>query len=111
MEQKAVVRYQKTPQQRTEIVAAFKQSGMSLGQYADEHHLTRTTLLRWVADADRVSGTHTPELIEVPNLLAGPGATLTKAHRLHFPRGLVLEIQPGFDLSELRSLIQLIQSV
>lgn len=112
MEQKALVRYQKTAQQRSEIVAAFKQSGLSVRQFADQHHVIRSTLERWVADADRVSEVHTPELIEVPNPLAGSGATdPARGHRLHFPRGLVLEIQPRWDVSELRQLIQLIQSV
>lgn len=77
MEEKALVQYHKTAQQRAEIVAAFKQSGLSLNQFADEHQLTRNTLTRWVTNDARASGLGATELIEVPNPLASSGTTPT----------------------------------
>jgi hypothetical protein len=33
------------------------------------------------------------------------------AYRLEFPRGLVLEVAAGFEVAELQSLVQLIQTL
>lgn len=110
MEQTALVRYHKTPEQRAAIIAAFKESGLSRNEFADRHGLKRSTLVVWMRkERDRSESPGGPELIEVT---PGPPTLPTAAaHRLHLPRGLVLEIGRGFDRAELRWLIELLQSL
>jgi hypothetical protein len=110
MEQTALVRYHKTPEQKAAIVAAFKESGLNRNEFADRHGLKRTTLLGWLRnERERSARPAGPELIEVTPGRASP--TTAGGYRLHFPRGLVLEISRGLDSGELRSLVQLLQSL
>jgi hypothetical protein len=112
MASKALVRYHRTTEQRAAIVAAYKSSGLNRNQFADEHGISRTTLLQWIRQDQPTDGAMgVSELIEVKNPLAGSGAQSGGHHRLHFPGGLILEIAKGFDRVELRALIQLITSV
>jgi hypothetical protein len=53
-----------------------------------------------------MGGTH---LVEVPNLLGASGASCS--YRLHFPGGVILEVAPGFQPREVRSLAELLQSL
>jgi Transposase len=112
MPSKSLVRYHRTAEQRAAIVAAYKSSGLSRNQFADEHGICRTSLLHWIRQDQPTDGAFgVSELIEVNNPLAGSRAQGGGNHRLHFPGGLILEIAKGFDPVELRTLIQLIAGV
>ena len=67
-------------------------------------HSTLTLWLRKAA-ATKVGGPST--FVPVPNLFSTGGAT--PAYRLQFPRGLVVEVAPGFESVELNALLQLVQ--
>ncbi len=102
MENTAVIRYQKTPQQRAEIVAGYQQSGLGLKEFAAQQGICYSTLLRWVRRNQNAAETAPPELIEVPNLLSNPGAPAS--YRVRFPQGVVLELDAGFDPLQVGSL-------
>ncbi len=109
MENTAVIRYQKTPKQRAEIVAGYQQSGLGLKEFAAQQGLCYSSLVRWVRQNQNAPPTSQPELIEVPNLLSDPSARAT--YRVRFPQGLVLELDGGFDPRQVGSLAKVLLSL
>jgi transposase-like protein len=109
MQSRLRLRPRKTSTERAQILAARAQSGLSDREFSGEHGIAASTLYRWLrqAPADRRSGRG--GLIEIPNVLGHRPAVA--AYRLLFPRGLILEVAPGFPPEELRSLAQLLQSL
>jgi hypothetical protein len=97
---------------KAELVAAYRGSGLSQRDFAHRHGIAPSNIQRWVRQHEAVdvdSGAGPATLVEVPNLLAaqpGPGV-----YRLHFPRGLQLEVARGFEVGEVRVLAQLLQSL
>ena len=99
----------KTPAERTEILVARAQSELSDRQFAAQHGIAVTTLYRWQRQGPAPARSEGATLIEIaPLLRTRPAPT---GYRLHFPRGLILEVAPGFSAEELRSLAGLIQSL
>ena len=100
----------KSSTEKAQILAKHKRGGLSLQQFAAQQGIAFSTLQRWankarVAAADKSRA----KLVEVPNLFAC--ATAGAFYRLHFPRGLVLEVAPDFRVDELRSLVQVIHNL
>lgn len=94
---------------KEQVVAAFKESGLSVRVFAHQNGLAHSTLHRWASEGAVLPESRSAELVEVPNLLGhGRGAG---AYHLHFPRGLVLELPTGFRPEELRGLVQLLQEL
>jgi hypothetical protein len=96
--------------EKAQVVAAFQRSGLSQRDFAILHGIAASNLQRWVNQsqiADESEG-HAA-LVEVPNLLArGVGS---RAYRLHFPKGFMLEVAGGFETGEVRALAQMVQSL
>lgn len=89
---------------KQQIVAAFKESGLSVRMFANQHGLPRSTLHRWATEGCVAAQSSSAALVEVPNLMgSNPGA-----YRLSFPRGMVLEVPRNFAAQELRVLVQLL---
>jgi len=104
------VRHHKTPAEKAEILASYKQSGLSLRDCAAQHGISFSALQRWAGKRRIGGGTpDNPELVEVPNLFS-PGPAVA-VYRVLFPRGAVLEVAPGFQPEELRSLAQVLLSL
>jgi len=99
----------KSSRERSRILAARAQSGLCDREFAAEQGIAVSTLYRWQRQLSAGRRTDRGGLIEIPNVLGRLPADPT--YRLHFPRGLVLEVASGFVLEELRSLTQLIQSL
>ena len=93
-----------------QILEHHKQSGLSLQKFALQEGIAFSTLQRWARKARMAAANQSrAKLVEVPNLLTTTPASV--AYCLRFPRGLVLEVAPGFGLEELRALAQLLQSL
>ena len=112
MGNRSPVRHHKTPAERADIVAEYPRSQVSQREFAAQHGIALSTLQRWLHLNESDVGSGSPALVEVPNPLKpllgrGPAAT----YRLHFPRGLVLEVAPGFQTGEVRALAQLLQEL
>jgi hypothetical protein len=100
----------RTASEKADLVAALLRSGLSQRDFALQHGIAPSNIQRWVRQGEAVARSATSAvLVEMPNLLApqpGPGA-----YRLHFPKGLQLEVARGFELGEVRALAQLLQSL
>jgi hypothetical protein len=110
MQTKPSSRQYRTRAEKAKIVAAYKHSGLSQRDFALQHGIAASNIQRWVGQfAASAKPAHAAALVEVPNPLAprpGPGA-----YRLHFARGLQLEVGRGFEIGEVRVLAQLLQSL
>lgn len=110
MHKKSHSREYLTAAEKAEVVAAYQGSGLSQRDFAQRHGIAPSNIQRWVRQHEAAGQSAGPAaLVEVPNLLAtrpGPGA-----YRLHFSKGLQLEVAPGFELGEVRALAQLLQSL
>jgi Transposase len=99
-----------TASQKAQIVAAFQRSGLSQRDFAIRQGVAASNLQRWVNRSQVADPTKRQvALVEVPNLLASrPGSP---GYRLHFAKGLMLEVAGGFEPGEVRVLAQLLQSL
>jgi transposase-like protein len=110
MQTKSCFRQRWTAAEKAELVAAYHRSGLSQRDFSRRHGLAPSNVQRWV----RQRGAPDPDpepaaLVEVPNLLAVPSGSAV--YRLNLSRGLQLEVARGFDLGEVRALVQLLQAV
>ncbi|WP_442954864.1 IS66 family insertion sequence element accessory protein TnpA [Pelomicrobium sp.] len=103
------VRPHKSPAQRAEILAAYRQTALSSHAFARQHGVAPSTLFRWLREASAPRPPRGAALIEVPNLLAPPPAAL--AYRLCFANGVSVEVASGFEPEEVRTLARLIRSL
>ncbi len=108
MQSRSPRRPHKRAADRTEILTAFEASGLSSRDFARQHGICVSTLYRW----RRLSPTHQDNparacLIELPGGLdTRPSLS---AYRLLFPGGVTLEVAPGFNPDELRTLTELLR--
>ena len=99
----------KTPAQRADVLAAYRQTALSSHQFARRHGIAASTLFRWLRQASAATESGAAALIEVPNLL---GHQLpAPAYRLGFANGVSVEIASGFPPEEVRTLAQLIRDL
>ena len=96
--------------EKLQLVAAYRESGLSVRAFARQNGLPHSTLHRWVCEG-RSQRSPDPQgtLLEVPNLLTPPESQ--PPYRLHLGPELVLEVASGFKVEELRVLLQLLQSL
>lgn len=99
----------KTSGEKLQIIESYESGGLSLRECAAQHGICASTLQRWLNQHRAGPAAGRADFIEVPNLL-GTKAGLGH-YRLHFPRGLVLELARGFQPEEVRALAQLLQSL
>jgi transposase-like protein len=99
----------KTPAQRADILAAYRQTVLSSHQFARRHGIAAATLFRWLRQASAATESGAAVLIEVPNLL---GHQLpAPAYRLRFANGVSVEFASGFQPDEVRTLAQLVRGL
>ena len=103
------VRPHNTPARRTEILAAYGQTALSSHQFARQHGIAPSTLFRWLRLSAAPTERDPGALVEVPNLLGRqPPAP---AYCLRFGNGVSVELAPGFQPEEVRTLAQLLRSL
>lgn len=103
------VRRHKSLSARARILAGYERSGRTQREVAAQHGIALSTLARWLRQSRAGQPNDGTRLIEVPNVLRAGGGS--RGYRLHFPRGLILEVACGFEPGEVRSLAQLLQSL
>jgi len=110
MQSKSGLRHYWTDTEKAKIVAAYKRSGLSQRDFAEQQHIAPSNIHRWVQRFPTSAETAGPAaLVEVPNLLGSRPSC--GPYRLHFPKGLLLEVATGFEVGEVRALAQLLQSL
>jgi transposase-like protein len=98
----------RTREERAQILADYRQSGLTQKVFAAQAGIGNSTLSLWLRKA-KGSQNNSPPFIPVPNLLpAGGRAT---PYRIEFPRGLVVAVAAGFQAEELRTLLQVVQQL
>jgi transposase-like protein len=110
MKIKSCSRQYLTDAEKAELVAAYEGSGLSQRDFASRQGIAASNIQRWVHKSQRAdqAGGHAA-LVEVPNLLARDTGSGT--YRLHFSKGLMLEVASGFEPDEVRVLAQVVQSL
>jgi len=110
MQTKPGSRQYRTRAEKAKIVAAYERSGLSQRDFALQHGFATSNIQRWVGQFPASAKPARPAgLVEVPNLLATQSKP--SAYRLHFGRGLQLEVGRGFEMGEVRALVQLLHSL
>jgi transposase-like protein len=110
MQTKSGLRHYRTRAEKAKIVAAYQRSGLSQRDFADQQGIAPSNIQRWVQQFPTSGKAATPvALVQLPNLL--DRRTDSGAYRLHFPKGLLLEVACGFEVGEVRVLAQLLQSL
>ena len=108
MQTRTLRRPHKNPAERAEILAAHACSGLSSRDFARQHGICVSTLYRWRRLSPGGEGTNRACLLELPR---GVGTPRTQpAYRLLLPSGVTLEVAPGFDPDELRTLTELLRT-
>ncbi len=102
-------RKHRSPTEKARILAAYDASELSQAGFAARRGLVLSTLARWLRERREGQEDGPPEFVEVPRL-ASP-APRAASYRIHFPRGVVLELEPGFQAGELRALAKLIRDL
>lgn len=97
----------RTAAQRAQILNDYRQSGLTQKAFAAQVGIGYSTLALWHRKATAGESVVSPTFIPVPNLL--PAARAATVYRLQFPRGLTVEVAPGFDAEELSALLQVVQ--
>jgi hypothetical protein len=98
----------RTTAEKADLVAAFHRSGLGQRDFAIRQGIAPSNLQRWVQRSHLAAKPQgLAALVEVPNLLAAGSGR----YRLHFPKGLMLELTSGFDPGEVRRLAELVQSL
>ena len=108
------IRPHKTAAEKAQIVAAYLHSDLTQKEFAARQGIGFSTFQRWLREPAPAPQTPGPEpgrvgFLEVPNFFAAKPVLPTC--RVHFPRGVVLEVAAGFPPDELRALAQLLQAL
>ena len=107
MQRPTRVRRRHTSAQRDRILAAYQQSGLTQKKFATQTGIGYSTLTFWLRKAARAKKSCALAFVPVPNLFST--ACATAAYRLQFPRGVIVEVAPGFQAEELDALLQVVQ--
>ena len=102
-------RKHRSPTEKASILAAYDASKLSQAGFAARRGLVLSTLARWLRERREGQEDRPPEFVEVPRIVSPPPRAAS--YRLHFPRGVVLEVEPGFQPVELRALAELIRDL
>ena len=109
MERPTRVRRRHTPAQRDQIVAAFQRSHLTQKEFATQAGIGCSTLTLWLRKAARAKKSGPAAWVAVPNLFSVTSPL--PAYRVRFPRGVIVEVAPGFQSAELDALLQRVQTL
>jgi transposase-like protein len=93
----------RTAEQIQQLVAQFHRSGQTIDQFARQQGVALSTVHRWLR-MQRPS--KAPRLIEVRR---GPEPGYKRIGQLRLSKGLVLELEHGFEPKPIAQLVQLLE--
>ena len=97
-----------SPAQRSQILAAYRRSGLAQKEFAAQAGIGHSTLTLWLRKAAAPEEVAGAALVAVPNLWAADSPV--PSYRLQLPGGVVLEVASGFRREELASLLELVRT-
>ena len=111
MRSEAERRRRYTDSERAKLLAGYRQSGLTQGEFAARNGLSLSCLSIWLRRSRKVEvKSSRPALFRLPVDLT-PGRPAGAAYRIGFPGGHSLEVAAGFRVEELRELCQLLQAL
>lgn len=96
--------------QRERILAAYRRSRLTQRQFAAQAGIGYSTLTLWLRQHAAANAVAEPAFLPVPNVFSAT-APAAPAYRLQLPRGVTVEIAPGFQPTELTTLLQVVQKL
>ena len=102
-----VVRKWSTPARRARILADYRSSRLTQREFAARAGVSVGTLWNWLRKEGNYRGEKPVSFVEVP--VAEPKATAS--YKVRLAGGTVLEIPPGFAVSEVQTLLRLVQKL
>ena len=109
MQQPTRVQRRHTREQRDKIVAAYERSQLTQKAFAAQAGIGYSTLTLWLRKRSTAKRSDGSAFVAVPNLFSTAAAT--PGYRLQFPRGMIVEVAPGFRSEELGALLQVVQAL
>ena len=103
-DEKKPAQIHRTPKQIEMLVEQFHRSGQRVEDFAQQHGVVVSTVNRWLRKHRRRKVPRLVEVDRVPN----PSSS-SRAATFRFPRGLVLELEGGFDAPSIARLVQLLE--
>lgn len=93
-------------QERARAVAEYHGSGLTQKGFAEQAGLSVATLRNWVKRAESEPRGQEPCFWELPRIAPATGGSC----KVHFPRGVVLEVPAGFPAVDLEGLVNLLRA-
>lgn len=111
MQHPSSVRKRFSPQERHQLLEAYRHSRLTQRAFAARVGLSVSCLQTWLRQRRRTPATLAPvRLLEVTTALA-PSVSPSRPYRVQFPSGVSLEIASGFLPGELSPLCQIVKSL
>ena len=108
MQRESAPRKRFTPLERTSLLAAYRQSDLTQGEFARRNQLSVSCLSAWLRKSRSAPADDLPAaFIAIPGGL--PKAEISRAlYKIGFPSGHSLEVAEGFRVEALTQLCQIV---
>ena len=93
----------RTPEQIQQLVAEYRRSGQPIGQFAHQQGVAISTVGRWLRKHRQ------PKAARLVEVQREPRHHSTHIGQLRLSRGLVLELERGFEAEPIARLVQLLE--
>ena len=104
-------RKHRTPDERADLLAAYRKSGLTRREFAPRNGLSLSCLRAWIRKAGAGDRSAVPAtFIQLPVDLP-VGGDPRPAYRIEFPGGHSVEVSAGFQPDELRELFRLVRGL
>ncbi|MDB6131317.1 MAG: hypothetical protein JWM04_2424 [Verrucomicrobiales bacterium] len=94
-----------TLEERQRCLAEYRKSGLTQREFAAKSGICFSTLVLWIRKAKTARSLAAPSFLELPSVQPSSPAVVC---RLVLPRGVSLEIPPGFPIQEVQQLAKLL---
>ena len=108
MQQESAPRKRFTPLERSRLLAAYRQSDLTQGEFARRHQLSVSCLSAWLRKSRAAPADAVPAaFVAIPGGL--PKAEISRAvYKIGFPSGHSLEVTEGFRVETLTQLCPIV---
>ena len=98
-----------TAAQKAEMLTTYQGGHLTQKDFAAKIGVVPATLAAWVRRAAAAQAASSDAFVSVPNLF--PAAASGPAYRIIFPKGVMVEVGPGFSPAEIKTLLRLVRDL